>query len=954
MQKNESFSSEAEMRTAKEHFLQNLQLIRTPSLLFRRKEDGMLETVYVTDSLAAMMECTKEESMKYLSGDGFILSTFPDDRILVHKMLRKHVSEEGTDVLTVRKYTAKQKKIWCSVHFSFLEDFGESYIYCTYFNMTIVKEYEERVKNAYQSMVDSFTRVSEHTLGIFRVNLTEDIIEDMQGSELFASDSLMLPYSEVQKRRSRHYLIETEREEFLSRFNREMLLLNEQNGKMRESCSFFSEREDGRHCFVRITVRLTKHPMTGDVIAFISEEESNEDRTKEMLLNRILVRQFDMVTYLADGKYRVVIGDGSLIERGSIFPKEREGTYVDYLESQVIPVLHGTEEEREKQIAALQPEQVKCEIEKKNPYMANIAVDIDDQTYYKRFDFYKTDPDADFYIILKSDTTDVQREQLEINAQLKLALEEAKQASIAKTAFLSRMSHEIRTPMNAIIGLDNIALKDETLTDSARTYLEKIGGSARYLLSLINDILDMSRIESGRMVIKREEFLFSNFLDQIRTIVDGQCRDKGLNFKCLIRGELDEYYIGDDTKLKQVMINILGNSVKFTNPGGTIFMGIEKIASYENQSTLKFSLQDTGVGMDKEYLPKIFEAFSQEDATTTSKYGGSGLGLAITQNIVELMNGTIRVDSTKGVGTTFTVEIPLQNVDKKDVMNDLNIQPHDMHILIIDDNPVDLRHAQIMLEEVGVTSETCRSGKEALEMIRLAHGRREEYNLVLVDWKMPEQDGVDVTREIRKVLGTDTTVVILTSYNWSDVEEEAKEAGVDAFMSKPIFANSVLNEFKQAMLKKQGRTEEKKEEADLRGRRILVAEDVEVNAIIMQELLSMGGMESEVAENGQLAVELFESHPENYFDAILMDVRMPVMDGLEATRKLRALARPDSKMIPIIAMTANAFDEDVQNSLQAGMNAHLAKPVEPEHLYKTLTEIIGAVTYVRKGWIREV
>ncbi len=940
MQNNETFSSEEEMGKEKERFIKNLQCINTPSLLFRRKEDGMLETVYVTDSLSEMMECTKEESMNYLSGDGFILSTFPDDRILVHKILKNHVSEDGTDVLTIRKYTAKQKKIWCRVHFSFMEDFGEQYIYCTYFNVTIVKEYEERARNAYRSMGDSFTRISEHTLGTFRVNLTEDVIEDMQGADLYSTDSLMLPYSEVLRRRSGHYLIETEREEFLSRFNREMLLLNEQNGKMRESYSFFSEREDGRHCFVRITVRLTKHPMSGDVIAFISEEESNEDRTKEMLLNRILVRQFDMVTYLADGKYRVVIGDGSLIERGGIFPKEREGTYADYLTSQVIPVLHGSEEEREKQTAALQPDSVKREVEKRNPYVTNIAVDIDGRTYYKRFDFYKTDPNADFYILLKSDTTEVQREQLEINAQLKLALEEAKQASIAKTAFLSRMSHEIRTPMNAIIGLDNIALKDETLTDSARGYLEKIGGSARYLLSLINDILDMSRIESGRMVIKREEFLFSNFLDQIRTIVDGQCRDKGLNFKCLVRGELDEYYIGDDTKLKQVMINILGNSVKFTNPGGTIFMGIEKIASYENQSTIRFSLQDTGIGMDKEYLPKIFEAFSQEDATTTSKYGGSGLGLAITQNIVELMNGTIRVDSTKGVGTTFTVEIPLQNVDKKDMIKEFNIQPHDMHILIIDDNPVDLRHAQIMLEEVGVASETCRSGQEALELIRLAHGRREEYNLILVDLKMPEQDGVAVTREIRKVLSAEQTVIILTSYNWTEVEEEAKEAGVDAFISKPIFANGVLHEFKQAMLRKQGKTDGEKNGVDLRGRRILVAEDVEVNAIIMRELLAMGGMEAEVAENGQMAVEVFESHPENYFDAILMDVRMPVMDGLEATRELRALGRPDSGTIPIIAMTANAFDEDVQNSLQAGMNAHLAKPVEPEHMYKTLSEII--------------
>lgn len=935
------FLEEFEVKKFREHFLKDIKLIQNPAILIRKNADGSYETVFVTESFAKMTECSEEEALERMNGDGFILSIYPEDRIYVRKMLRRRISEDGTTELTIRQTTAAGNIIWCNVRYAFIDDFFEHYIYCTYFDVSMMKEYEARLKSAYMSMGDNFYHASERTLGMFRVNLSGDVIEDMQGKSLYGTDSLVLPYSEVMQQRAVNYPIKAEQEKLLSVFGREHLIENYNAGRVKESLTLFSRRIGGRHCFVTMTARITRHPMTGDVIAFISEEENNQGKVRETLMEQILVRQFDMVSYLADGEYGVIIGDASLIEKGSIFPLTREGNYIHYLDTQVVPVLHGTEAEIEEQEQSLRMETVERELEKKNPYVANIAVDIDGSTYFKRFDFYRINPEADFYIVLKSDTTDIQREQIEINEQLKLALEEAKQASIAKTAFLSRMSHEIRTPMNAIIGLDNIALKDSTLTESVEGYLEKIGGSARYLLSLINDILDMSRIESGRMVIKKEEFLFSNFLDQIRTIVDGQCRDKGLNFKCLIRGELDEYYIGDDTKLKQVLINILGNSVKFTNPGGTVFMGIEKIASYENQSTLKFSLQDTGIGMDKEYLPKIFEAFSQEDATTTSKYGGSGLGLAITQNIIELMNGRIKVDSTKGVGTTFTVEVTLQNVDKKDIAREFDIQPQDLHILIIDDNPVDLRHAQIMLEEIGITSEICRSGKEAIEMIQLAHARREEYNLILVDWKMPEQDGVEVTRKIREMLGSDTTVVILTSYNWTEVEKEAREAGVDAFMAKPIFANSVLNEFKQAIQRRKKIAEGEKQEADLRGRRILVAEDVEVNAIIMQELLSMGGMESEVAENGQIAVAKFNEHPEGYFDAILMDVRMPVMDGLEATRSLRALDRPDSKKIPIIAMTANAFDEDVQNSLHAGMNAHLAKPVEPDHLYKTLAEIIG-------------
>lgn len=536
------------------------------------------------------------------------------------------------------------------------------------------------------------------------------------------------------------------------------------------------------------------------------------------------------------------------------------------------------------------------------------------------------------------------------NDMLAKALEEAERVNMTKTAFLSNMSHEIRTPMNAIIGLYNIALRNPDLPDDTREILDKIGGSAKHLLSLINDILDMSRIDSGRVTIKQEDFSFGDMLEQVNTMIESQCQDRGLVFECRLKGQMDDYYVGDDMKLKQVTINILGNAVKFTEAPGRVLFLAEEVGREGDTVKVRFTMKDTGIGMDADYIPKIFEPFSQENEGQSNKYGSTGLGMAITKNIVDMMKGTIEVESEKGVGTTFMVTVPLgisskskekdkpSAADTSSASSELDLAT--LKTIIIDDDETACEQGELVLKKVGISADYCMSGAEALEKMDRARKEGTPYQLMLVDWKMPGMDGIEVTRSLREKYNDDSTTVILTTYNWDEIMEEALKAGVDAFLAKPLFAKSIKKDLSD-ILKTRARMKKKPgEKVSLSGRRVLLAEDVEINALIMTQILNMKEIEADVAENGKEACELFEKHPAGYYDVILMDQRMPVMDGFEATKAIRSMTRPDAATIPIVALTANAFDEDVKQSLDAGMNAHLTKPVEPEALFKTIKEMI--------------
>ncbi|MBQ1850790.1 MAG: response regulator [Lachnospiraceae bacterium] len=596
------------------------------------------------------------------------------------------------------------------------------------------------------------------------------------------------------------------------------------------------------------------------------------------------------------------------------------------------------EEDREAFLQAMHRKTLMKALDKKDTFIMTYRVIKESGPSYVTMKISRMD--ASYVIMGITDVDAEMRETTAKNQALAEALDQAEQANRAKTVFLSGMSHELRTPMNAIIGMDALALKNENLDDETREYLEKIGDSSKHLLSIINDILDMSRIESGRVQLHNAEFSFMAMMEQICTMVRTQCHDKGLKFECNIQKQVEATYFGDDVKIREMLLNILSNAIKFTNAPGNVTLTVEKTAELEGQSMICFKVKDTGIGMDKSYLPKIFDAFSQENAGNKTKYGSSGLGMAITKRIVDMMNGTISVTSQKGVGTEFTVTLPLRNSDAKALDLQRKIDISALYVLVVDDDPIEAEHARVVLEEVGIRADACTSGQEALRKLEVQHAKKKPYNMILMDWNMPGMSGSETAAEIHRIYEKECTVVALTAYSWDDIREEAHAAFVDNFLSKPLFTTNLVDSMELIARRSDMKVFEKKQQAKLKGRRILMAEDMELNAEILADILKLDDILVDHAENGKVALEMFEKSTAGIYAAILMDIRMPVMDGLEATKAIRALDRPDAKKIPIIALTANAFDEDVQRSMQAGMNAHLSKPVEIGHLIQILGELI--------------
>lgn len=520
------------------------------------------------------------------------------------------------------------------------------------------------------------------------------------------------------------------------------------------------------------------------------------------------------------------------------------------------------------------------------------------------------------------------------------ALLVAQKANDAKRDFLSRMSHEIRTPMNAIIGMSAVAFN--YLDDKKRTAdcLSKITFSSKHLLMLLNDVLDMSKIENGKLNIRQELFDLKNLVTSLADINYGLATAKGLAFEIVISGFKDELLLGDSMRVNQILLNLLSNAIKFTPKGGSVRLEIRMLRSASDKIWLRFIVKDSGIGMKKEFLEHLYEPFEQADNGIARKYGGTGLGMAITKNLVAIMDGTIEVESQEGAGTTFMVDLPfgVSKVDKKTAD-----EMEEMRVLVVDDDNDTCEHAAVLLKGMGVNVDWALNGFEAIEKVRSAcedDGRC--YDVCFIDWCMPELDGIETARRMRRYVGPDVLIIIISAYDWSGIEEQAKAAGVNAFIAKPFFASNLYNTLLTVSRKPElgFSAVGNKETYDFGGKKVLLVEDNELNMEIASELLKFVNLQVGHAENGKVAVDIFRNSKEKEYALIFMDIQMPLMNGYDAARCIRSSEHPAAGTIPIIAMTANAFNDDVQAAFDAGMNGHLAKPIDVEVLYKTIARYI--------------
>ena len=1066
-----------------QNFMEVVYRVNNIACLYVQNDDDSLSAVYATPSFVTLMECgTQEEALGLMDGDNLFSNTWPEDRPILRNILTNHVSENGELDITIRHITGKGNLIWCTIHFAFIDDYGKNYIYATYADITRWKRYEEQLQSVYTSLGESFHQTNDDLLARVRANLTENFVEESNGTSNFIPEGSQKSYTDYLEIRSSYLPIAEERQIFLDTFSIDALTKSYMDGVVAVSKVLYSRLPNNAVFYVKITANVTRHPMSGNLIAFITEESNNPEKLATTINGKILAKQFDLVAYIARDIYDVAIGDASLIAHGNIFPRVKHGSYQEYLETQIIPALPEDEAYRQRIREAMDLKTVFEMFKIKEPYSVDIEVDMEDGHFYKRFDFYSVDPESEYCIVLKTDTTEVRLEQLE-QEERKLELEYSKQeladtdgimadagfgmwhmtleegkasrlrandkmkellgiagkdlteeeiydawyshvpeserpgvmkrieemlsgklsecinlwihpdghemytrfggtvvadengrqslrgyysdvtesvredrsqrdalanalvaaehANKAKTAFLNNMSHDIRTPMNAIVGFTALATSHIDNKEEVEDYLSKITVSSQHLLSLINDVLDMSRIESGKMTMDETEVHLPDLIHDLRTIIQANVSAKQLNLNIETENVINENIIVDKLRMNQVFLNILSNAIKFTPNGGTIsFCVSEKNSPIPDHAVFEFRIKDTGIGMTREFQKTIFEAFTREKTSTVSGIQGTGLGMAITKSIVDMMGGTISVNSEEGKGSEFIVTIPCR-LSNKAIEIESMPELQGLRALVVDDDTDSCLSVCSMLRKLGMRPDWTSSGREAAIRSKEAKEQEDAFRCYIIDWQMPDMNGVEVTRRIRKIAGEDASIIILTAYDWSDIEKEATEAGVTAFCSKPVFLSELRDVLSAPFRGGDGESEPEEKKVDFTGRKVLLAEDNELNQLIAQAILTESGLDVVIANNGEEAVKLMEESPAGTYDIILMDIQMPVMDGYQASRLIRALEDPEKARVPIVAVTANAFEEDRKLALEAGMNGHLAKPYDIPKMLETLTDLMA-------------
>ncbi|MEG1559622.1 MAG: response regulator [Clostridia bacterium] len=798
-----------------------------------------------------------------------------------------------------------------------------------------------RLEERYQEELKWREVHNQDVIGSFKMNLTQNICCDGQGNNPiimgFQGDGTVDGFFEHEYAT---HIDERELEEYKKIFNRKNLIQSYCEGKISLVQESYVNFGNDKILWIKIELDMFQNPKSGDVEAYIYATDIDQKKMSKALVDAVVNLDYDYLALLDSDTDTYVIFTQS--KGKTPLPPIYANSYQQEVATYARKYL--VKDEIERNIQELSYENVIANLEKQDVYTTYTSVrELDGSISRKKLQLSYLDKPRRKIILTRSDITAIYDDEQRKNAALRDALMAAQQASSAKSEFLSRMSHEIRTPMNTIIGMSTLAAG--CINDPAQIadYLSKIGIAARFLLSLINDVLDMSRIESGKVFIRYEEIPFEEFISAINSICHTQAQEKGVEYDTILTSYTEDTYIGDAMKLQQVLVNLISNAIKFTPPGGKVQLMIHQEKIHQDEALLKFNVNDTGIGISEKFLPRLFEPFEQQQGGSTTPYTGTGLGLAICRNLLDLMGGKISVNSIEGVGSEFVVAVKLGISEKsrRVARRKPTVQMEHLKVLIVDDDILVCRHTREILLDMHFQADYVASGAKALETVREKWENHEYYDIILVDWKMPDMDGIETTGKIREIVGFEVTIIIMTAYDWAAIEVEAKQAGVNLLLSKPVFKSSLSSAFEKIYIGKELSLEPMPpHDYDFTGKRVLLVEDHLLNIEVAKKLLAAKHLEVEVAENGLRAIEIFAQKQEGYYDVILMDIRMPVMDGITATKSIRQMRKADAATIPIIAMTANAFDEDIEKTKAAGMNAHLAKPIEPQILYQIIQRFL--------------
>jgi len=870
-------------------------------------------------------------------GSGII---YPDDEPLVRAMFTDISNGKHTAQSTARWLSQKTGGYsWCKVVYKTIFDEQGNPIKAMGTATEVGEEhYLEARYNEEMGLLDI---ISKNTLYNLRINLLTGQIEELRGLcsfniSLGRAKNLQDFFSMVLD----SITTDGDREQAAKILNVQYFTHRYEKGLSAFSVEYVRKFDDGNERAVHVEVRLRQNPLTHALTAFLYGTDVSSEKLTHELIAKITQMDYEVLGLIdiSTNKVSSCYSNG-LSDIEGICNKEDYSVITPAILQKIV-----LEKERDAALNQMSLDNIKKVLESKAIHRCIYPVlNKEGKIVWKKWAFSYLSDKKNKLVFCRRDISYVMDGIQQKNKELANALLAAQQASKAKTDFLSRMSHEIRTPMNVIIGMSTIAAKSIGKDEETADCIAKIGISARFLLSLINDILDMSKIESGKMFLRNEDIPFAEFLKGLNDICYSQAEQSNVCYECIVDHMMDDYYVGDAGKLQQVLINIISNAIKFTQEGGKVTFSVQQVQRTAKNATIKFVVNDTGCGISEEFLEHIFEPFAQEDGGTTSKYNGTGLGLAISKNIVDMMGGKITIRSIKGIGSEFIINVRLDVSSKSAPKEDTDILHRlvNLRSLVVDDDVNVCEQATATLHDMGLQAEWVDSGRKAIDRVQAKWDKAKYYDVILVDWKMPDMDGIETTKEIRKIVGPDVTIIIMTAYEWANIERTAKNVGVNLLMDKPLFRSSLVSAFSKAFHSKQeGNCPISEEQFNFTGKRLLVVEDHLINAEVAKKLLVSKGFVVDCANNGLKALEIFTTMPAGYYDAILMDIRMPLMDGIQATQAIRRLTKADAKAIPIIAMTANAFEEDIENTKRVGMNAHLAKPIEPKLLYQTLYHFI--------------